>query len=266
MRLKLKLKLISKQNKIPLNYNYHFSSAIYLLLKYGSKEFSEFLHDYGYQLNGKKFKLFTFSVSFESMKIEETYIALLKPYVYLTISSPMLEPFIKSFVIGSFVNQKMTISYKEECANFIIQQMEALPAKEFTDEVTFRMLSPLVCSKMKLVNGRLSQYYYRYDDFEIIYGIQNNLIKKYNLIYNKSINPKFFEFEFDKDEIERRNGRVSKLITISEGKPTETKIKSILCSFRKKTDPELIKVGYECGFGEKNSMGFGMVETINGLN
>jgi CRISPR-associated endoribonuclease Cas6 len=29
-------------------------------------------------------------------------------------------------------------------------------------------------------------------------------------------------------------------------------------------DPQLIQLGYECGFGENNSAGFGMVEVVDG--
>ena len=31
-------------------------------------------------------------------------------------------------------------------------------------------------------------------------------------------------------------------------------------------DTELLKLGYEAGFGEKNSMGFGMVSIMGGSN
>ncbi|MGI6465612.1 MAG: CRISPR-associated endoribonuclease Cas6 [Methanobacterium sp.] len=30
-----------------------------------------------------------------------------------------------------------------------------------------------------------------------------------------------------------------------------------------KADPRLVEFAYDCGLGEKNSMGFGMVEMIN---
>ena len=38
------------------------------------------------------------------------------------------------------------------------------------------------------------------------------------------------------------------------------KIRGIMCPFRVSGNPALIQIGYECGFGDKNSAGFGMVE------
>ena len=39
-----------------------------------------------------------------------------------------------------------------------------------------------------------------------------------------------------------------------------TKIRGVVAPFHVIGAPELIHIGYECGFGDKNSMGFGMVE------
>jgi CRISPR-associated endoribonuclease Cas6 len=36
-----------------------------------------------------------------------------------------------------------------------------------------------------------------------------------------------------------------------------------MMNFEMKADPRLVEFAYDCGLGEKNSMGFGMVEMIN---
>lgn len=112
-------------------------------------------------------------------------------------------------------------------------------------------------------NGKLSPYYFRINDDGLIENLKQNLLRKYSLLYDKDLVLNEFEFEFDEDYIKKRNGVVSKLITIAEGSKYESKIKGIMCDFKIKTNPELIKVGYECGFGGKNSMGFGFVEVKN---
>jgi len=61
LRLLLTLKA-DEGNLISFNYHYHLSSAIYKLLQFGSEEFSAFLHDTGFKLNGKSYKLFTFAL------------------------------------------------------------------------------------------------------------------------------------------------------------------------------------------------------------
>ncbi|MBN2244972.1 MAG: CRISPR-associated endoribonuclease Cas6, partial [Candidatus Aminicenantes bacterium] len=42
-------------------------------------------------------------------------------------------------------------------------------------------------------------------------------------------------------------------------------IKAFEAPFIIRANPELIKIGYQCGFGEKNSAGFGCVEIIKTL-
>lgn len=53
---------------------------------------------------------------------------------------------------------------------------------------------------------------------------------------------------------------MQKLVAIKEGRPDETLVKGTLSPFRLEAPPELQEIGYECGFGEKNSQGFGMVK------
>jgi CRISPR-associated endoribonuclease Cas6 len=261
MRLRLCLRAVSSKPRIPINYNYYFSAAIYLLLKFGSKEFAQFLHDEGYRIDGKQFKLFTFGVELTRYKLEDSLFLLLKPEINLTISSPMVDSFIQNFVMGSFEKQTLDINYYDRSTQFTITQVESLPAPEFREEMKFRLISPLVASTVVKKDGKRMSYYYRYDDSDLPRLIKKNLVEKYRFIYNRDIDISEFEFTFDQGEINKRYKKVSKLITVAEGTPQETKIKAIQCGFKIKTDTELIKVGYDCGFGEKNSMGFGLADT-----
>ncbi len=274
MRLKILLQCVSKPQVIPINYNYQFSSAIYLLLKFGSPEFSKFLHDSGYELDHKKFKLFTFAVKLKKYEILDNYtfqgahFKLISPFVELIISSPLIDSFIKNFVIGTFEKQKLFIIHPSYITRFIVKSVELVPNPQFTSEMHFHLLNPIVLSTLVPINGRLSPYYLRIGDKGLEENILQNLIRKYKIVYGKEFDIKNlkFEFEFDKEYIKKRKGVVSKLITIGEGSQYPIKIKGILCDFRIKTKPELIKVGYECGFGTKNSMGFGFVELRNQKN
>lgn len=92
--------------------------------------------------------------------------------------------------------------------------------------------------------------------------VLENLCRKYQVLHGRSLVCESAEFGFAIDEayVERMNGKVQKLITLKEGRSDETKIKGTLAPFRLRAPRELMEVGYECGFGEKNSMGFGMVK------
>ena len=272
MRLKIRLSCVSKPRLIPVNYNYQLSAAVYLLLKFGSPEFSQFLHDSGYKIDKKNFKLFTFALKFHKYSIVNNkeyngvFFDLLSPEVDLLIASPLVDTFIKNFVIGTFEKQHLYILYKGLKSKFIIKYVELIPDPVFTEEMSFILLNPLVLPTIIEYNGRLATYYLRYDDRGVEDNIKNNLLRKYRLLYEKEIKPEIFKIEFDQEDYKRRNGNVSKLITIAEGSQYESKIKGIMCDFKIKTDPELIKVGYECGFGGKNSMGFGFVELKTNKN
>ncbi len=63
MRCKLRLQVQSETfgNILPINYQYELSAAIYRVLSNANEAYSSWLHENGFALNGKKFKLFTFS-------------------------------------------------------------------------------------------------------------------------------------------------------------------------------------------------------------
>lgn len=262
MRLKISLR-ITELKPISFNYHYQISSAIYLLLKFSSSEFSNFLHNKGYKLNGKQYKLFSFALKLEKYKTTQREIILESPNVNLIVSSPNIDDFIKNFVIGSFERTFFFISFGGREHKFIIRNMELLPEPEFKQEMSFTMISPMVLSTLKEFNGKLSPYYLRPEDKEEINRIlTQNLRNKYELINNKVTNGEVNIF-LDEDYL-KKHSRITKKITINEFGRNPVDVIGIQAPFKISGDPELIKVGYQCGFGEKNSMGFGMTEVING--
>lgn len=264
MRLKISLS-ISELKPISFNYHYQFSSAIYLLLKFGSPEFANFLHDIGYKLNGKQYKLFTFALKFEKYKTTQKEIILESPNVNLFVTSPKIDEFIKNFVIGSFERTFFYISIGGNEYKFLIRNMELLPEPEFKNEMSFTMISPMVLSTVKEANGKLLTYYLRPEDIKDINRIlTQNLRNKYRLINNRTSSGEV-KISWDEDYL-KRHSRLTKKITINEYGLSPVDVIGIQAPFKISGDPELIQVGYQCGVGEKNSMGFGMIELINNQN
>lgn len=266
--MRIVLQLSSNDKYLPINYNYFLSAAIYKLLHIGSPEFSEFLHTKGYQLNGKKYKLFSYALRFEKMEIIHSKILLKSPKVKLYVSSPIVDEFIQNFVIGTFQNQLIEISDHLLKTTFTIEQVESLPEPVFEKENYFNMLSPLVLSTKKESDGNLTQHFIRYSDeiTEINRVLNQNLKHKYELIYNKQHLGEDVLLEWDKNYIEKKlknNKRLTKKISILKNGIRPVEIIANEIPFILTGSQELIKVGYECGFGEKNSMGFGLVEAIS---
>ncbi|MGE5499719.1 MAG: CRISPR-associated endoribonuclease Cas6 [Syntrophothermus sp.] len=267
MRLKLILST-DINTSIPVNYNYALSSAIYKLLQFSSPEFAEFLHGKGFKTNQRTYKLFTFSLRPEKSLIFGRDIILKSPFVNLFITTPLVEDFVKSILSGTAEQKIVELFADYTKVEFCIRNIEVMQEPNFGARAKFIMLNPLVLSTRVVRNGRKQQYYLRYDeDPANINRILNiNLANKYELMTGREYNGPGVALSWDQDYIRRmlENGKkMSKKITITKDPKNPIDIIGIQCPFVLEGDPELIKTGYRCGFGEKNSMGFGMAEVVN---
>ncbi|NUN09545.1 MAG: CRISPR-associated endoribonuclease Cas6 [Ignavibacteriaceae bacterium] len=261
MRLKLRLKSVSG-DRFSINYNHPLSSAIYLLLKFGSKEFASYLHDVGYPSGGKTYKLFTFALSFKKFTIENGLFKLNDPECYLHISSPLIEEFVKNFLIGTFERTQFYLSSRDHEIKFSIEQAELIPEPHYRTTMKLKLLSPMVLSKVIESEAGTKQYYLRPGDTDDINRVlSENLKNKYQVLTNSVINDGRVEIEWDGEYL-RRKKTVTKKITINEHNLARIDVIGIQAPFSITGSPELIRTGYQCGFGEKNSMGMGMAEVI----
>jgi len=267
MRISLKLRAIDL-SLLPINYNYPLSAVVYRLLKFGSPEFSEYLHSIGFRTNGKSYKLFTFSLKFEYSNIVRDYFELSSPYLTLNISSPLIDDFIKNVVIGSLKSGKIELFYKKHCIYLSIEQMEEIPSPSFSHSLKFKLDSPLVLSTVQIRHNKPTQHFFEYyeDINEINRVFNKNLVNKYSLIYNKQYKGEPLKFTWLNDYIQKRikNQRsLKRLIKIEKPNIPTINIVANNIPFILEGNTELMKVGYDAGFGEKNSMGFGMARPIS---
>lgn len=265
MRLKIELRPQTKTFSIPINYNYPLAAAIYKLLFIGSKEFSEWLHNSGYiNSEGKPIKLFTFSkIIFEEIKLTKN-IGIGKGNCFFYLSSPITEKHIKNLIQGIMENPKFEIGNSNVVARFQIKKINIAQEPLFDKIMYYKMISPTVVTTMKLTDKGLQVYYCRPDDNILIKGLKENLKRKYELLFKKKYND-LLHIELDKEYIFQQGGynNITKLITIKEGKPDETKVKTFVCPLTIKAHPDMQKIAYDCGIGNKNSMGFGMIEAFD---
>ncbi|MEC9487546.1 MAG: CRISPR-associated endoribonuclease Cas6 [Prosthecochloris sp.] len=264
MRIKLTLRQERPVERIPCNYSYHLAAAIYNTLSKSSSEFATVLHDKGYAPEGsrQKFKYFTFSnLQIPNRTIEKGEIVSRSRQVSFYLSSPK-EEFLQHLILGLFAEGPLRIHhavYGKEC-------IEKLPEPEWSENMTFSMLSPLAVSVYRDPStGMNTKEYLRYDDSRLSDMLLHNLQAKYRGLFDcePPENGIPFSMRFEEEYLNRlrKKGRsVEKLITIKDSSGKETRVKAIQCPFTVTGDPELIKVGYECGFGENNPMGFGMVK------
>ena len=256
MRLALRLLPTQKETLIPLNYQYPLSAAIYKILRQASPDYAAFLHDRGYQApSGRLMKLFTFSKLLNPFtRLRGDMLLSHKGYWMLQIGSPMQDDFVRNFVMGLFESAEIAMGGKGWHTAFQIEQVETLGLPEFKQRMRFKCLSPITASTMVEKDGKLRLLYYRHDTPGLSEALRKNLLQKHQLIHDKPAENQELRFYF-----EARDRPRSKLITIKEGTPEETRHKAFESHFTLDGSPELMRTGWECGLGERGSQGFGMI-------
>lgn len=273
----MRLKLVLKQNKsnqlIPINYQYAISSFIYRTIETADNKYSAWLHRSGFMSGSKKFKLFTFS----KLNIREVTNQNLYGMTYMNIGSSEMELIVsmlsektvENFIIGMFEKQSFKYYDNNIESKFDIKSVEMVPEPEFKEEMIFKTISPIVLSRRTIHNSKESQEYLSPVIEEYPEYLGKNLEEKFLAVMQRkgdtvSTNTDFSSFTKSSLRSFQIIGESkSKLITIKEETPEESKVKGYYCTFRIKSDPRKLKIGYEAGFGKNCSLGFGCVSVIS---
>lgn len=263
---------------LPINYNYFLTSLVYDIIRKSSKDYSRFLHDEGFKLSESKkgFKLFTYSMLIgEDVKVSGNRIFFGKGNIQWQISSPV-DAFIQHLIAGVFTaGQEIKVGPEGTESSLLIERVETQPKPSFKETMRFTCLSPITVSKVVGLNntdgsnssrgsnnwngsnGSLKCHYIRPWEEGFSDAIRNNLIKKYELLKGSKIDDSEFTVRIDGNYMNKKAGKIMKNIKFKG-----TNIIGFLAPFKITGNPELIEIGYETGFGEKGSMGFGMVKEI----
>ncbi len=235
---------------IPINYNHLLVGAIYRFLAESNPEYATFLHDQGYHADKKRFKLFTFSqLMAERRRILGTEIQFGSTLTWF-VSSPV-EQFLSHFADTLLTQGRLAIGQH----HLKIRDVKVPRVPRFHTEMEFRCFSPIVMSAIRENNGQPRTHYCLPDDPELSELIRQNLLRKHQAIHGRAPQNDTLSFRFDDRYIHRKQGRVTRLVDFKG-----IKVRGTLCPFHVSGSVALIQVGYECGFGDKNSAGFGMAE------
>lgn len=252
MRMKLILSAVRQATTLPLNYNHAIAALIYSTLGQASAEFTARLHDEGYSADGRQFRLFTFSrISARRSRAAGDRMILEDPAISLQISSPV-EEFVEHFVAGLFQREMFRIAG----AGFRLEQAETLAPPVFEEQMRFRALSPVTETVSE--GNRHPRFLSPEDDWSEVIG--RNLLRKYEALHGHAPADARLRWRWDEEylaETARRGRRASVLVDVRD-----TKVRGWLAPFTVEGSSELIEMGYEAGFGARNSMGFGMAEHL----
>jgi CRISPR-associated endoribonuclease Cas6 len=249
MRIQLKF-TADNHITIPVQYNRIVQAMIYNNV---SKELSDFLHNQGFVIEGRQFKLFTFSRLHGKFVMRGRRIKFVSP-ITLTVASPV-EKFLRELAEGMMRNDNLNI-YGRKLTLTSVAVLPDLQDVDFSEEVTIKMLSPVVAyNTVRKGNSSRTIYFSPWDEWfsELI---RMNLERKYQLIYGERLQDADIRIE----PIGPKDERYCKVLDYKN-----TVIKGWNGIYKLKGNRELIKVAYDTGLGSKNSQGFGCFEVIEGL-
>lgn len=246
MRVELMIRRKDKKPLVvPQHYNHTIQGFIYNSI---DKDLARFLHDEGYRVDSRVFKLFTFSNLYGKFKVDRQRATLsFDGGVKLTISSS-IGFFIKSIANHMILRDDLYISGQD----VEVASVEFMDFDDIGDTEVLAFISPVVAySTMLKADGRKYTCFHSPGDPDYDKIISENLRKKYRAIYDE----------------EPPEGDVN-IIAISPMKQRMTKYKNFIikgCTgVVKMTGPkELISVGLDCGFGSKSSQGFGCAKKVD---
>jgi len=236
MRFLIRLKGENSEFKIPYNHLYYLQGLVYRRIQRTNPELSLALH------RPKVPKLFTFSLFMAEKRKRGNGSLIGKGHGFFYFSTPIAE--IAEAFIGGLLAEPEVELWNEK---FYVETVKALPEPVSFTGKTYSTLSPIAVTTLKPQLGKLKHYDLSPSEEEFYTNLKENLKEKYVLLYGKKP-PDGFEIE------------------ILNAKPKRFEVKPGIYQrawhlvFKAYGDDELIKVGYQAGFGEKNSLGFGMVK------
>ncbi len=249
MRIKLHLRPTSKSKILPINYQYELAAWLFGVIESVNPDYAEFLHNVGYSNIGDthNYKFFTFSNFYIPQKqIQGDRIIIQSPKLQFQLSFIMDET-ASSIITGILEDASFVIADHKSGVDFKVERIERMYEPEFTDTMQFRSLSPICVSRPTEAQAEfLGPEHPNYNQYFF-----NHLVKKYQVLVPDFI-PKV------KTDIKVLNKPSSKLVAI-RATSTPLYIRGYFFDFQITADPELTQFSYFAGFGEKNSMGFGLV-------
>lgn len=252
MRFKFTLSLHTANNTLPQSYAYEISEWLYSVFSQNEQEFSDWLAVNELQGDSKDFQGFCFSqmTISDSHKWRERLIVDCSNVSFLVSFLP--EKNTESLVRKMFENKEGSIGDFLSKMDFIVTNVERIETPSF-HSCRFKTLSPVMVQitrdneKKMSISPETSNY----DNL-----LFQNLKEKYRIYYGQ-------DYEGSNDFSFRvLQPSLSHSFIIKAGTKKEGKMRGFNTTFQLEADERLLSIGYEAGFGESNSWGFGMTEVV----
>lgn len=266
MQFVLRLLADKPNAAIPFNYPYLLTGWIYRVLADADQDYTRFLHERGYRPerhpgDRKTFRLFTFSdlrMHGYELRPREGCFVLTSPIVDWTLSF-YVEHAAEAFIQGLFMDQHLTLMNRRFRADLTVERVGTVVLPVPSDVLTLRTLSPVVVAMKD--NAGIDQYLHPADE---AFGplLLGNLIDKYRSV--AAVNAPIPDWrEMNYTSLTPAGKIKSRLVTIKEGSPAETKVRGWYGFDMALRGPaEVLEVGLLAGVGRYNAEGFGCVGVV----
>ena len=235
--------------ELPVHYNHLVQGMVYQAME--NPLLRSYLHEHGFQLEKRRFKLYTFSRLFgqDSQFDRNRKALLLTPPVKLHICSPI------SFILqelGTGLLRRGEVHIGP--ARLTVKEMATSMARVDTERIQVKMLSPMtVYSTLTAQSGRkYTRYYSPFEpQFSEIAGA--NLIKKHLLIHGGP--PVSENFSLRPLQVSEKDFAITRY--------KNTIVKGWMGTYELQGEPALLQIALTAGLGAKNSQGYGCCEQIS---
>ncbi|MFW9997591.1 MAG: CRISPR-associated endoribonuclease Cas6 [Candidatus Odinarchaeota archaeon] len=243
MRLLIRLQQVN-QAYIPFNRKYGLMTWIYSCLREIDSNYASELH------SSKKIKYFVFSDLFIPYPYRVDRARGIKKMnerdPYLFFSSP--DEMLLEKLLGGIIASPDTSHFRLGPAEFTVKTVRMIKQPRMREEEVMLPLSPVVTTTWR----EKKIWYLNPSEGKFLVNIKQNLEKKVaKVTYQSDIPP----FTLELAPGYQREGKVSYSLEFKATRITAFKI-----PFRLKGPAEVIQVAYDCGLGERNSQGFGMID------
>jgi CRISPR-associated endoribonuclease Cas6 len=256
--MRLKLTLNHRPNStLSLNYHYALQAVIYKVLERADPEFSHWLHEKGYEASGRKFKLFTFSelrgLPFFMDKQAQT-ICFRGNTVTWQVSF-CVDKDVEKFITGLFQNQVLEVATPAGRVQFTVQGVEMLPPPPVHETMRFKATMPICISEQTETDKQPQYLNPTHPHFERLFF--SNLQHKYEAAFGASPLP-ITNYSLHILTEPRMKG----LTTYKKSLDRPIKTIGYTFDFEVTAPSAWLRLGFDAGFGGKNSGGFGFCEVL----
>lgn len=238
--------ILNNQLELPIQYN-HILHAL-ILKSLDNKQYQKFIHDTGYEVNKRKYKMYTFSKLQGKFRLNKEK----RTVTYFNKATLLISSYDEKFTnfIINNIACKDTLEIKGQQA--AVGAVETSFFNVQDEELKVYTKSPITVYSTFEKDGKNKTYYYSPYESEFSELIRNNLIKKYKAYHGKEPENKNLSIEL----LNRRKPKES--VVIYKG----ILVKGWNGEYIMRGSKELLNLAYNAGVGSKNSQGFGCIELI----